>query len=388
MPKRPLSAYNFFFGQMRRIGASEGKQEGTKGNTIGFAGLARAVAASWKSLGEDSRRPFYDMAAQEQIRYKKAYDEWRISRRRCPSAPTKIEYALQPRSPTPLDPPKRMTAHASRMKVPQHTKCYSPETKYGCQVPGTVSVTTEVSNDVNDSFDLSPHHYGSYTVTPAHSPNGYDNFYDNNTTTTNNTYNTQSQRNSHPGHYRNFRNESTLPIHSTEQHESYYSCRVHSPGAYDVALSGDNGPVYSSNYYGNAYSNHNYGPAQHMWSSAQPTVNSVDFIPDYDAVPWKRPCSSSVPSPATVDNKSLVDIKGEPDCDAAPWKRPSSPIVLSIATVNSTSLADRVGAPNSIDTEESSGHYELEKAESFENMMDVLEKEDDNCDVWAWLKDI
>jgi hypothetical protein len=425
MPKRPLSAYNFFFGQVRRMGALEG--EGGEGNALGFAGLARAVAASWKSLDEDSKKPFYDMADHEQIRYKAACDEWRKSRRRYLNSPAKFDYVLQPRSPTPDDSQQRRTAptaptaHASRRNIPQPTNCYSPETTHGHpRVPGIISVATEVTND-SDSLDNSPRHYGNYT------PNGYDNFYDTNTNPYNyntstyksNTYNTQSQRNGHPGHYANFRNERNGPIHSTEQHGGYYSGPVISPGAYDTARSG---PGYSSNYNRNAYNNNDFGLAQHMWSSVPPAVvgrrTPNDYNPDNDVAPLKRPRSPSVPSVATsladmkdeFDNDetpwkrtsspsasvpslatedsstSLPDIMGEPDYDAAPWRRPCSLNVPSLATMGSSAS---LGSPYSIDdTMESSGHSILGKAESFEHMMDELEKEDDSCDVWAWLKGI
>jgi hypothetical protein len=262
MPKRPLSAYNLFFGQMRRMGTLEGEDD--KGNALGFAGMARAVAASWKSLDEDSKKPFYDMADHEKNRYRAKCDEWRKNRRRFLNSEAKFDHVLQARSPTPDDSQQRRTAptaHASRRSIPQPTNYYFPEAAHGYHVPGIVSVATEVTevtevtNDGNDSFDLSPRHYGNYT------PNGYDIFYDtynthsstNITTTYTNTnpytYNTQSQRNGHPSHYGNFRSDSTGPIHSREQHGGYYSGPAHSPGAYDAARSGDSGPVYSSDYY-------------------------------------------------------------------------------------------------------------------------------------------
>lgn len=163
-----------------------------------------------------------------------------------------------------------------------------------------------------------------------------------------------------------------------------------------------------------------------MMSSVPPAVaiyrNSNEHNPDYDAAPRKRPCSPSVPSVATMDNASLADMvgesdydtapwkqtsspsvlslaavdsstslagmDGEPDCDAAPWKRPSSLNVPSLATVTSSSSLAGMESPYSMETKESNGHTILGKAESFEHMMDELEKEDHSCDVWAWLKDI
>jgi hypothetical protein len=41
-----------------------------------------------------------------------------------------------------------------------------------------------------------------------------------------------------------------------------------------------------------------------------------------------------------------------------------------------------------IKAEETSVHYELGKAESFQNIMAELESEDNCCDVWSWLQDI
>jgi hypothetical protein len=430
MPTRPLSAYNFFFGQVRRMGTLEG--EDGEGNALGFAGLARAVAASWKSIDEDAKKPFYDMADDDKVRYNTACDEWRKRRRRDFNSPAKFDYVLQPRSPTPDASQQRRTAptaHASRRNIPQPANCYSPETTHGYPpVPGIISVATEVTND-NDSLDSFPCHYGNYTA------NGYDNFYDTNTYNTNpcnyntstyktNAYSTQSQGYGYPGHYTKFRNERTGPIHSTEQHGGYYSGPVISPVAYETARSG---PGYSSNYNRNAYNNNDFGPArQHMWSSVPPAVvgrrTPNDYYPDNDAAPWKRVCSPSVPLEATVASSiSLADMEGESDNDATPWKRPCPPSVPSVETVaSSTSLADMEGepycdaapwkrplslsvpslatmggsasldSPYSIDdNKESSGHNILGKIESFEHlMMDELEKEDDSCDVWAWLKGI
>jgi hypothetical protein len=431
---------------VRRMGALEGKDG--EGNALGFAGLARAVAASWKALDEDSKKPFYDMADHEQIRYKAQCDDWRKSRRRFLNSEAKCDYVLQPRSPTPDDSQQRRTAptaHASRRSIPQPTNCYSPETTHGDHVPGIISVATEVTeltNDGNDSLDLSPRHYGNYT------PNGYDNVYDTCNTNTNttphnystyaNTYTTQSQRNGHPGHYGNFRSESTGPIHSREQHGGFYSGPAHSPGTYDAARSGDSDPVYSSYYNRNTYSSIDYGPAQYMWCTVPRAVagrrnpNNPNPDHDHDAALWKRPSSLSVPLLATVSSSvplgspySIDDTKESSALKAESFehmmdeleKEHSSLTVPSLATVGSCAS---LGSPYSIgDTKESSGHNK-----SFEYMMDELEKEhsslrvpllatvpssasldspysiddikessdlemeDDSCDVWAWLKGI
>lgn len=72
MPKRPLSAYNIFFAEERQK-LLEMRQ---KGSGIGFANLARTVAAKWKGLSKTEKEPFAQSAAKEQDKYKSAVEEW------------------------------------------------------------------------------------------------------------------------------------------------------------------------------------------------------------------------------------------------------------------------------------------------------------------------
>lgn len=75
-PKRPLSAYNLFFQNERKMILSKtpdrtgpGKPRRSHGK-IGFAALARHIAAKWKNLDDSTRSYYESLAAQE----KKAYD--------------------------------------------------------------------------------------------------------------------------------------------------------------------------------------------------------------------------------------------------------------------------------------------------------------------------
>lgn len=82
MPKRPLSAYNIFFAQERQKLLEEQKEAEPpvvaqgQGSGIGFANLARTVAAKWKVLTDEAKEPFVKKAGKEQEKYKAAVEEW------------------------------------------------------------------------------------------------------------------------------------------------------------------------------------------------------------------------------------------------------------------------------------------------------------------------
>jgi hypothetical protein len=99
MPKRPLSAYNLFFADERKklLAASEESAELTRvtqdifsntspspkpqGKKLGFAGLARTVAAKWKGLDAAAKSDYEKQADVEKARYKaqmKEYNEQRL----------------------------------------------------------------------------------------------------------------------------------------------------------------------------------------------------------------------------------------------------------------------------------------------------------------------
>lgn len=84
-PKRPLSAYNFFFAKQRQLILDEtpirpeGKPRRSHGK-IGFGPLARTIAARWKVISPETRQEYDDMAAKDKARYQKEITEWKRKR--------------------------------------------------------------------------------------------------------------------------------------------------------------------------------------------------------------------------------------------------------------------------------------------------------------------
>lgn len=81
-PKRPLSAYNFFFHSERQNilkdtpTRKEGKPRRSHGK-IGFADLARMIAAKWRGISKEDRLIFDEMAAADKERYQREMVEWK-----------------------------------------------------------------------------------------------------------------------------------------------------------------------------------------------------------------------------------------------------------------------------------------------------------------------
>jgi len=101
MPKRPLSAYNLFFKSEREqlirsasldtkpAATKTGKHKAESSSTklsqtagIGFANLAKTIAAKWKTLSESEKAPFEERAAIDKQRYDEAVAEWRLKKKK------------------------------------------------------------------------------------------------------------------------------------------------------------------------------------------------------------------------------------------------------------------------------------------------------------------
>ena len=101
MPKRPLSAYNLFFrdererllssgpGGDKKTDDSDAAASGPKGkgkrskktSGIGFANLAKTIAARWKELDNQVKAPYEKIAAAEKKVYDEAVAGWRIEQK-------------------------------------------------------------------------------------------------------------------------------------------------------------------------------------------------------------------------------------------------------------------------------------------------------------------
>jgi HMG-box domain len=81
-PKRPLSAYNWFFHSERQNILDEtpirkeGKPRRSHGK-IGFADLARSIAAKWKGLSREDRAAYDEKATIDKDRYLREMEEWK-----------------------------------------------------------------------------------------------------------------------------------------------------------------------------------------------------------------------------------------------------------------------------------------------------------------------
>jgi len=88
-PRRPLTSYNIFFQIERKRIMQEQRASGVapmenkhnpkrngKHANVGFANLARIVAARWKSLGPDTKRWLDEQAWLDKERYRREMEEW------------------------------------------------------------------------------------------------------------------------------------------------------------------------------------------------------------------------------------------------------------------------------------------------------------------------
>lgn len=74
-PRRPMTAYNFFFKSERQTLSDEYTDD--KNQKLRFTELARAVGARWRSLSPEEKQRFEDMASSDKQRYIDEMNDWR-----------------------------------------------------------------------------------------------------------------------------------------------------------------------------------------------------------------------------------------------------------------------------------------------------------------------
>lgn len=84
MPSRPLSAYNFFFREERAKILEEREEEArrtgqTQDKSDLFAILGKTIAARWKTVDDENRKKYKEMAADDMKRYRAEMDQYHES---------------------------------------------------------------------------------------------------------------------------------------------------------------------------------------------------------------------------------------------------------------------------------------------------------------------
>uniref|UniRef100_A0A7S3DUJ8 HMG box domain-containing protein n=1 Tax=Entomoneis paludosa TaxID=265537 RepID=A0A7S3DUJ8_9STRA len=86
-PKRPLSAYNLYFRDKRQDLLKQRLEDASQ--KIGFANMAKTIAAGWNSIDPLSKKHYESLARVEKFSYKKAMTEWKKQERNLKKAQKK-----------------------------------------------------------------------------------------------------------------------------------------------------------------------------------------------------------------------------------------------------------------------------------------------------------
>ncbi|KAL7562767.1 hypothetical protein ACA910_014373 [Epithemia clementina (nom. ined.)] len=150
-PKRPLSAYNLFFQNERqnllanRPVRPEGVPHRRGHGKMGFAEMAKAIAAKWKEIDADTKTKFEGLARQEKLHYKKKVAEWRqLVRKRPPLNTTSESNKSNKKS---KKQPHRNSLPALSSRAPVEA-----EVSRRCSIPTTTRCSFEEEN--NNSYRM------------------------------------------------------------------------------------------------------------------------------------------------------------------------------------------------------------------------------------------
>jgi hypothetical protein len=157
MPKRPLSAYNFFFQRIRPSVLRSGSPS-DKSKKISFEELAKIIGKRWGELGKQERKGFEELAKKESVRYRRereAFDRAKAKEanaRSINTTPLREQYGLAPRK-------KPGTASSTLGHVPASFANTTMPTPFASQPPMSQPF-------VPAQFGLSPTLYPPFTTLP------------------------------------------------------------------------------------------------------------------------------------------------------------------------------------------------------------------------------
>jgi hypothetical protein len=157
MPKRPLSAYNFFFQRIRPSVLRSGSPS-DKSKKISFEELAKIIGKRWGELGKQERKGFEELAKKESVRYRRereAFDRAKAKEanaRSINTTPLREQYGLAPRK-------KPGTASSTLGHVPASFANTTMPTPFASQPPRSQPF-------VSAQFGLSPTLYPPFTELP------------------------------------------------------------------------------------------------------------------------------------------------------------------------------------------------------------------------------
>ena len=162
-PKRPLSAYNIFFANVRQ----ELLAERTSNHGIGFRNLAQAVAERWKDLDPVLKEPYVQKAKTATARYKEELSLWEGTRKGVvdPDCEIAVIKVISPPKETPND--SIFMEHARHCPISNTSRNGTTEYWTAEQIPVRTPTSNDNLNSSSQYFVSSASRSAQACVTPT-----------------------------------------------------------------------------------------------------------------------------------------------------------------------------------------------------------------------------